>query len=356
MSDFLEELDKWMKGLAWIGAGIVVGILIPVLLYNAIFHWDTFVDNLIVAYIELWGLAVLLLPVWVIWLVMKNNGSEGNNPRAEPREAIPLEDQYMELFRALGIQARPAGSSQVMSYGGQSIQLYFVRNPDVGIYFSARLSDQHLYPSSLWHHLSPSSVNMKDRPSSGRFPVRPRAGQEVEAFSRLLNLGRRELAYNDFKDDEHRYRRPDGTMKSFKDFQAEGERNKIGKETIAKRGVSGSDHVKGAIMAEAQETVLARFRRAFPASEGWDRQEGIGETGPFGPCEKWWYRPQTHQATVYFRDEERGNVARIAGQASRFPSALREYLRDNVPRDEDGRDYRITAEHADAVIEILRNG
>ena len=63
MNDFLEELDKWVKGLAWIGAGI----MIPVLLYNAIFHWDTFVDNLIIAYIELWGLAVLLLPVWVIW-------------------------------------------------------------------------------------------------------------------------------------------------------------------------------------------------------------------------------------------------------------------------------------------------
>ena len=140
----------------------------------------------------------------------------------------------MELFRALGIQARPVGSSQVMMYGGQSIQLYFVRNPDVGIYFSARLSDQHLYPSSLWHHLSPLSVNMKDRPSSGRFPVRPRAGQEVEAFSRLLNLGRRELAYNDFQDDEHRYRRPDGTMKSFKTFRRKGSgRRKAKKQSLS---------------------------------------------------------------------------------------------------------------------------
>ena len=344
------ERDKWMKDLAWILVGIA---LILALLYK----WNAIVDELIVAYIELWGLAVLLLPVWVIWLVMKNNGSEGNNPRAEPREAIPLEDQYMELFRALGIQARPAGSSQVMSYGGQSIQLYFVRNPDVGIYFSARLSDQHLYPSSLWHHLSPSSVNMKDRPSSGHFPVRPRAGQEVEAFSRLLNLGRRELAYNDFQDDEHRYRRPDGTMKSLKDFQAEGERKKIGKETIAKRGVSGSDHVKGAIMAEAQGTVLARFRRAFPESKGWEwsRQEGLGGTGRFGPCRKLQYRSR---ATLYFRDEERGNVARVAGQASRFPHAMREYLANNVPHVEENKhwDYCIGPEHADAIIEVLRNG
>ena len=107
----------------------------------------------------------------------------------------------------------------------------------------------------------------------------------------------------------------------------------------------------------AQETVLERFQNAFPESEGWrwSRQEGFGETGRFGSCRKLQYRSR---ATLYFRDEERGNVARVAGKASFFPPAMREYLANNVPHVQENKhwDYCISPEHADAIIEVLRNG
>ena len=97
-------------------------------------------------------------------------------------------NQYTEIFRSLGIQARPVGSSYPMRYGGQSIHLYFISNLDIGVYFSARLADEHLYPRSLWCHIDPLLVKKKDRPESQwrRLPVRPREGREAEAFRRLL--------------------------------------------------------------------------------------------------------------------------------------------------------------------------
>ena len=103
--------------------------------------------------------------------------------------------------------------------------------------------------------------------------------------------------------------------------------------------------------------VLARFRHTFPDAERWDRQLAqSGSSGPWGPCSKMYCRPHASRnakCTIYFRDDEHGNVARIYGMASYFPRALREYLADHVPKDERG-DYCIEAEHVDRVIELLR--
>lgn len=103
------------------------------------------------------------------------------------------------------------------------------------------------------------------------------------------------------------------------------------------------------------QDVYRQFRRAFPEDKGWtwSRQEGTGGTGRFGPCWKLQYHPK---ATIYFRDEESGNIARIAGQAFYFPPALRDYLSQNVPAElENGRrDYCITVEHAKDIIRILK--
>ena len=104
-------------------------------------------------------------------------------------------------------------------------------------------------------------------------------------------------------------------------------------------------------------TVYQQFRHAFSEDQGWMwlRQEGMGGTGRFGGCWKLQYRAK---ATIYFRDEESGNVARIAGQASYFPPALRDYLSQNVPAELENRhrDYCIAAEHSGEVIRILRDG
>ena len=104
---------------------------------------------------------------------------------------IVEESQYQELFQSLGIWAGRLGSSFVMKYGGRSIQLYFIHNSNVGIYFSARRADEFLYPQSHWHHISPSGVKKKDGPEYRRFPVRPRHGMEREAFTNLVAEWRR---------------------------------------------------------------------------------------------------------------------------------------------------------------------
>ena len=81
----------------------------------------------------------------------------------------------------------------------------------------------------------------------------------------------------------------------------------------------------------------------------------MGGVGRFGPYLALQYRPR---ATLYFRNGEEGNVARIHGQASFFPLALGEYLVNNVPSvyEIGNWNYRIGPEHADRVINIITGG
>ena len=107
-------------------------------------------------------------------------------------------------------------------------------------------------------------------------------------------------------------------------------------------------------MTTAPGPVLPMFYDAFSESEGWLRQEGLGGSGRFGPN---WKLRNRSKAPLHFRDEERGNVARIHGQASVSPQALREYLLTNGPRvHENGyRESCTGSEHMDIVINILRD-
>ena len=104
--------------------------------------------------------------------------------------------------------------------------------------------------------------------------------------------------------------------------------------------------------------VYRGFREAFPGNERWVwwRSRPIGTTGYRGPCWvlRYWYEVGSF-TNLYFRDEESGDVARIAGVAHRFPQTLRTYLSANVPHDDDPHhpDYLIRAEHAERVIELL---
>ena len=65
--------QSWLIAIARFLSGIVLGAFIVFLLWEAIFNFDEFVDRIFLAYIELWGFAVLLLPVWVIWLIAKKD-------------------------------------------------------------------------------------------------------------------------------------------------------------------------------------------------------------------------------------------------------------------------------------------
>ena len=102
-------------------------------------------------------------------------------------------------------------------------------------------------------------------------------------------------------------------------------------------------------------TVMDKFREAYPNGIKWKRQEGLVGEGRFGDCWKFHYRPR---ATIYFRDEERGNIARIAGKATFFPKPLKDYLANNgvTRRQENGYwDWLIGPEHADQALDILLN-
>ena len=57
------------------------------------------------------------------------------------------ENQYRELFKTLGIEAREIG--HVLRYAGRPKRVYFNRNRRIGIYFSAHSDDEAWYPVGL---------------------------------------------------------------------------------------------------------------------------------------------------------------------------------------------------------------
>ena len=89
--------------------------------------------------------------------------------------------------------------------------------------------------------------------------------------------------------------------------------------------------------------VQARFRAVFP--NHWIRP----------PRSRYTRLEYGIGASIYFRDSEHGNVARInRAWVGRFPSELEHYLEAHVvPRD--NRDYLIGAEHVEGIIAILRD-
>lgn len=94
------------------------------------------------------------------------------------------EDQYRELFRDLGIEAREL--RKVLRYKGLPKRVYFnrSRNKDVGIYFSAHANDEAWYPSNLWGKIDSHRIQMADH---RRLNVVPRSGMEIESFRNLVS-------------------------------------------------------------------------------------------------------------------------------------------------------------------------
>lgn len=98
------------------------------------------------------------------------------------------EEQYRELFGTIGIEAGEL--RHVLRYGGLPRRVYFNRNGNVGIYFSAHEDDESWYPSNLWEKIDPDRVQKKDR---RRLNVVPRLGMATRAFRNLvLNWQNRE--------------------------------------------------------------------------------------------------------------------------------------------------------------------
>ena len=91
------------------------------------------------------------------------------------------EDQYRGLFSAIGIEAREL--RHVLRYGGLPRRVYFNRNRDVGIYFSAHAGDEAWYPSNLWEKIDSYWIQKAD---NGRLNVVPRLGMETRAFQDLV--------------------------------------------------------------------------------------------------------------------------------------------------------------------------
>ena len=91
------------------------------------------------------------------------------------------EDQYRELFGTMGIEVREL--RHVPRYGGLPRRVYFNRNRDVGIYFSAHGDDGAWYPSNLWEKIDPYRVQKVD---NRRLNVVPRPGMATGAFRNLV--------------------------------------------------------------------------------------------------------------------------------------------------------------------------
>lgn len=63
-----ERVDKWVMKILAVG---FLGVFGLGLIWQAITDWEGFIANTIEAYAILWILAIILLPVWVIYLVIK---------------------------------------------------------------------------------------------------------------------------------------------------------------------------------------------------------------------------------------------------------------------------------------------
>lgn len=90
------------------------------------------------------------------------------------------EAQYRELFESLGIEER--GLGYVLRYAGQPRRVYFNRNRNVGVYFSAHADDEAWYPSHMWERIDDRLIKVKDH---GRLNVVPRPVMETSAFRNL---------------------------------------------------------------------------------------------------------------------------------------------------------------------------
>ena len=92
------------------------------------------------------------------------------------------EDQYREIFKALGIEAR--NLRNVLRYAGLPRRVYFNRNRNVDIYFSAHRDDEAWYPGNLWERIDSHLVQKADH---GRLNVVPRSGMATRAFRNLVS-------------------------------------------------------------------------------------------------------------------------------------------------------------------------
>ena len=69
--DPLEAAKEFISG----AFGAIIGVLgIAVIIYiiwNVITNFESIMQEIIIAYAQLWVIAIILLPVWVIWLIAK---------------------------------------------------------------------------------------------------------------------------------------------------------------------------------------------------------------------------------------------------------------------------------------------
>ena len=69
--DPLETVKEFLGGVLGLLGGVFAGIVFIALIWAIVTNLNGFRDQITQLYVELWILAVILLPVWVIWLVVK---------------------------------------------------------------------------------------------------------------------------------------------------------------------------------------------------------------------------------------------------------------------------------------------
>ena len=96
-------------------------------------------------------------------------------------------EAFVILFDALGIydhQGAPNLGRTLKCDGRVLPSLYFNRNREGVVYFTAYIHDEGYLPESLWERIPDFRLKSGD---SGRLNIVPRAGRERRAFQSLLD-------------------------------------------------------------------------------------------------------------------------------------------------------------------------
>ena len=120
---------------------------------------------------------------------MSELNSHTMSPKTEmPKQEEPLacntEYRYRKMLKSLGFDGEII-LAEVLRYKGKSIRLYFNRNTEGKIYFTASKKDISRYPTNLWSDVDSWEIKIKDK-EKDKINLVPHAGKEEEAFRKLL--------------------------------------------------------------------------------------------------------------------------------------------------------------------------
>lgn len=94
------------------------------------------------------------------------------------------EYRYRQMFKSLGFDGDIV-LTKVLRCKGKSIKMFFNRNIEGKIYFTANEKDYDYSPENLWFDVNGWQIKSKDK-EKGKVNIIPVPGREKEAFIKVL--------------------------------------------------------------------------------------------------------------------------------------------------------------------------